>query len=358
MKPRLPVWVLLSVAVHVGLLAGVLTLAGAVATPAMFFIDLVHGLAAVDEEVDESVPAARGRRDGGTQMRGGAPARATRPIAVEGPASPARRAPALEPHARATGPGPAPLSRAPLPPVTPRSEPARLPVEVPSPLPAPAPVAPEPAPMAQPSRPAPPAEPPALAAEQSAAVSELSPPAAPASPSPRTTEPTAPSALPGSSGPGVTASGPLDATPARGGGASAPPGRRPAGRADGNDGGRTGADRGVGPGGELARAVPGERDGALAEYGAYYELVRRRIHERLTYPSSARHRGLSGTVQIDVEIAASGTVGHVSLAASSAHRVLDEAALDAARGLRRVPFPPDVRPRPLRVRLPVVFELR
>jgi protein TonB len=104
--------------------------------------------------------------------------------------------------------------------------------------------------------------------------------------------------------------------------------------------------------------VPGNGPGGGAEYGPYLALVRRRIHERLTYPSSARHRGLSGTVQIEVEIAASGAVEDVSLAASSEHRVLDEAALDAARGLRRVPFPPEVRPRPLRVRLPVVFELR
>jgi len=44
--------------------------------------------------------------------------------------------------------------------------------------------------------------------------------------------------------------------------------------------------------------------------------------------------------------------------ASSSHEVLDRAALDAARAVLRVPFPGDVRPRALRVRLPVVFELR
>ncbi len=48
----------------------------------------------------------------------------------------------------------------------------------------------------------------------------------------------------------------------------------------------------------------------------------------------------------------------MTLARSSSHDVLDEAAVDAVRSLRRVPFPADVRPRPLRVRLPVVFELR
>ena len=115
---------------------------------------------------------------------------------------------------------------------------------------------------------------------------------------------------------------------------------------------------GAGTGGPLALAVPGEGGGEGAEYAAYLALVRRRIHELLTYPSVARHRGVSGTVHIEIEIAATGAVGRVSLAASSSHRVLDDAALDAARGVRHVPFPPNVRPRPLRVRLPVVFDLR
>jgi TonB family protein len=105
-------------------------------------------------------------------------------------------------------------------------------------------------------------------------------------------------------------------------------------------------------------AVPGDGGGDNAGYAAYRALVRQRIEELLSYPSSARRRGLSGTVQIEVEMTASGEVGRVSLVASSSHRVLDEAALDAARGVRRLPFPPNVRPRPLRIRLPIVFDLR
>jgi protein TonB len=107
----------------------------------------------------------------------------------------------------------------------------------------------------------------------------------------------------------------------------------------------------------LALAVPGDGGGEGAEYRAYYDMVRRRIHDRLTYPSSARRRGLSGTVEIEVEMAPTGAVAGVRLAASSSHRVLDQAAVEAARGLRRVPFPDDVRPRVLRLRLPIVFQL-
>ena len=44
--------------------------------------------------------------------------------------------------------------------------------------------------------------------------------------------------------------------------------------------------------------------------------------------------------------------------ASSSHRLLDDAALEAVRAVGRVPFPPGVRPRPLKMRLPVVFVLR
>jgi len=51
-------------------------------------------------------------------------------------------------------------------------------------------------------------------------------------------------------------------------------------------------------------------------------------------------------------------ISRVEVVASSSHRVLDDAALDTVRGVGRVPFPPNVRPRSLRVRLPVVFDLR
>jgi TonB family protein len=43
---------------------------------------------------------------------------------------------------------------------------------------------------------------------------------------------------------------------------------------------------------------------------------------------------------------------------SSTHQVLDDAALETVRSLPRVPLPPDLPARPLRVRVPVVFQLR
>jgi len=72
----------------------------------------------------------------------------------------------------------------------------------------------------------------------------------------------------------------------------------------------------------------------------------------------ARRRGLTGTVVIEIAVGADGTIGRVTLAGSSSHRLLDDAVLEAARGLGRTPFPPGLRPRPLRMQLPIVFDLR
>jgi protein TonB len=114
--------------------------------------------------------------------------------------------------------------------------------------------------------------------------------------------------------------------------------------------------------GALALAVPraGGADGAAAtaQYRPYYEGMRREIARALRYPSAARRQGLSGTVELEVEVRPSGAVGAVAIVRSSSHRVLDDAALEAARGLPRMPFPPGLPPRTLRVRIPVDFELR
>jgi protein TonB len=129
------------------------------------------------------------------------------------------------------------------------------------------------------------------------------------------------------------------------------------GGAPASAGGPPAAGAGAGRGGEgmLALAVPGDGGGA---YGAYLALLRRRVQESLTYPAAARRRGLSGTVHLEITLEATGAIGPVALVRSSSHALLDDAALEAVRGLGRVPFPPEVRPRALRVRLPIVFELR
>lgn len=120
--------------------------------------------------------------------------------------------------------------------------------------------------------------------------------------------------------------------------------------------GGSGGGRGTAGGGDaLALAISGDDGGA---YAGYIARLRRRVQEALTYPSAARRRGMSGTVHLDISVEPTGKIADVLVVRSSSHDMLDAAALDAVRAVRRVPFPPGVRPRAVRVRLPVVFELR
>jgi protein TonB len=130
------------------------------------------------------------------------------------------------------------------------------------------------------------------------------------------------------------------------------------GRGGSGSGGGRGAGVGDREGSTVALAVPGDGGGAAAEYAGYFALLRQRVHESLRYPGAARRRGLTGTVHVDLEIDHRGVIGHVVLASSSSHSLLDDAAVEAVRGVGRVPFPAGLHPRPLRVRLPVVFDLR
>jgi protein TonB len=120
----------------------------------------------------------------------------------------------------------------------------------------------------------------------------------------------------------------------------------------------TSAGRG-GAGGGMAVASGGPAGGSPgAEYGGYLAQMRRRLMEALRYPPPARSRGLSGTVLLDISIESNGAIANVSVTRSSSHSLLDEAALEAARSLAPQPFPKGLAPRPLRVRLPVVFDLQ
>lgn len=107
-----------------------------------------------------------------------------------------------------------------------------------------------------------------------------------------------------------------------------------------------------------ALATSGGGGGVGGEYGPYLTALRQRIQESLRYPASARRRGIGGTVNVEILIYPNGTVGDVTLLDSSTHEVLDTAALDTIRSLPRMPLPPDVPARPLRIRIPVVFRIR
>jgi len=94
-----------------------------------------------------------------------------------------------------------------------------------------------------------------------------------------------------------------------------------------------------------------------AEYGPYLNLFRKQVQTVLQYPLTARRRGLAGKVELDVSIDRTGAVTGVVVAASSSHEALDGAAVAAVRAVPPLPFPAGLPARPLRVRLPLVFEL-
>ena len=114
-----------------------------------------------------------------------------------------------------------------------------------------------------------------------------------------------------------------------------------------------------GGGSRLALAGPDTGRGeAPAEFGPYLARFRERIQELVVYPLAARRRGLAGRVEIELLLEPSGCVRDVAVVASSSHVLLDEAAVEAVRSLPPMPLPEHLPRRPLRVRLPVIFQIR
>lgn len=114
-----------------------------------------------------------------------------------------------------------------------------------------------------------------------------------------------------------------------------------------------------GGGSRLALAGPGTGRGEVpAEFGPYLARFRERIQELVVYPLAARRRGLAGRVEIELLLEPSGRVRDVAVVASSSHALLDEAAVEAVRSLEPQPLPEQLPHRPLRVRLPIIFQLR
>jgi periplasmic protein TonB len=147
-------------------------------------------------------------------------------------------------------------------------------------------------------------------------------------------------------------------TPA-GGTAPGPSSGRAAGTVSEAGGAGAGAGVSASGGARLALVLPGDgRGGAPAEYGPYLARFRRSVEDALVYPLAARRQGLAGRVELDVLLEPDGRVTAVEVHASSSHGVLDEAGIAAVRSLPPMPFPEGLPRRPLRIRLPLDFQLR
>lgn len=236
-----------------------------------------------------------------------------------------------------------------------------------TPVPPPAvPPAPPPAPIVAPSPPPPPVVVESVPPPVPAAALSIEPAREPA-PAPTARERAEPKSS-GASGGAATATSQAPAASAAGSGVvsggAAVGSTRPAvgGSTAAPEHGVSAGARGDGgnPGPRIAAVPPGAGagGGVSAEYGPYLAALRQRIQQSVRYPSSARRRGVAGTVNVEILILANGTIAEVTVLDSSSHAVLDEAALDTIRGLPRMPLPTELAARPLRVRVPVVFQLR
>jgi protein TonB len=108
----------------------------------------------------------------------------------------------------------------------------------------------------------------------------------------------------------------------------------------------------------VGRGAPGGTGEAAINHGPYIDALRARVKSELHYPLSARRRGLVGTAVVDVVIDPPGRPRSAAIVESSRHPELDAAALEAVRAAARLPMPPEIARTPVRVRLPVVFDLR
>lgn len=82
------------------------------------------------------------------------------------------------------------------------------------------------------------------------------------------------------------------------------------------------------------------------------EAAQRKISEHLYYPPEAVARGIQGEVRLLLTLADDGRIVDVSVAASSGHAILDQAALKAAQKMGRVNWAHS-----RELILPVVFRL-
>ena len=83
------------------------------------------------------------------------------------------------------------------------------------------------------------------------------------------------------------------------------------------------------------------------------EAAQRKLAETQFYPPAAIDRGIEGEVRLIIKLTADGSVADVSLAASSGHPILDNAAIKAAYAMGRLTGATS-----REIILPVVFRLQ
>jgi protein TonB len=88
------------------------------------------------------------------------------------------------------------------------------------------------------------------------------------------------------------------------------------------------------------------------------DLVASLLKRHQRYPLSARRRGLSGQAVLQFTIHADGRITDPQITDSTGHAVFRTASLQVLKRVGRMPpFPPELRPRQLTVKIPMRYEL-
>lgn len=66
------------------------------------------------------------------------------------------------------------------------------------------------------------------------------------------------------------------------------------------------------------------------------QIAQRKLNEHLFYPPEAISRGIEGEVRLIIKVGADGSIDDVSIAASSGHTILDNAAIKAAYAMGKL----------------------
>ena len=103
---------------------------------------------------------------------------------------------------------------------------------------------------------------------------------------------------------------------------------------------------------ENPKTSPADRAGPRA-IRQETRAAQRKLSQHLFYPAEAVARGLEGEVRLILKLADDGSVDRVSLAASSGHPILDNAAVKAAYAMGRL-----TGAQSRELLLPVVFRLQ
>jgi protein TonB len=116
------------------------------------------------------------------------------------------------------------------------------------------------------------------------------------------------------------------------------------------------AQTGTGTTASSASTSAGKNSGEVAaEYmSVNLKGIRKRIYDRLNYPSSAKRMGMKGSSVVKFRIHRNGSVDDVSISRTSGHEILDEAAKQAILDAAPYPSPSEA----IYVVLSVNFSLR